>query len=169
MGWIWAGTGVDQKWIWSESQMDHQIPSHCPQCGCHCRGFSTVRISVAEMESYHRFLEACQGPESDQRRRRFFISVSREAQDACLQLNWWCNFLKNKKNKIVLWEFCWRWPLGRCILGPYGDHIPRCWLLWRLWGHECLFQNIYFFLFLTRFPPKIIHLFSICCLISPRD
>lgn len=60
--------------------MDHQILPRCPWCGCHGRGFSTVRISVPEMESYHLFLKACKELQLDQRQCMFFIITSGESQ-----------------------------------------------------------------------------------------
>lgn len=43
-------------------------PSHCPKCGRYGQSYSTIRISIAEMESYHHFLEVCQEAESAERK-----------------------------------------------------------------------------------------------------
>lgn len=148
--------------------MDYQISSHCPRCGCHCRGFSTVRISVAEMKSYHNFLEACQGAESDQRHRRFFSSASREAKDTVLIHKFGdVIFSKNKKTKILLWWFYWRWASGSCILWLCGADITWCWWLWRCRGIDVFFRTFIIFLF-HKVSAKIYSAFF-CCLISLRD
>lgn len=44
-------------------------PSRCPKCGRCGQSYSTIRISIAEMESYHHFLEVCQEAESAERKR----------------------------------------------------------------------------------------------------
>lgn len=36
----------------------------CPKCGKYGQAYSTMRISVTEMESYYRFLGVCQETES---------------------------------------------------------------------------------------------------------
>lgn len=43
--------------------------SRCPKCGRCGQSYSTIRISIAEMESYHHFLEVCQEAESAERKR----------------------------------------------------------------------------------------------------
>lgn len=44
-------------------------PSRCPKCGRYGQSYSTIRISIAEMETYHHFLEVCQEAESAERKR----------------------------------------------------------------------------------------------------
>lgn len=44
-------------------------PSRCPKCGQCGQSYSTIRISIAEMESYHHFLEVCEEAELAERKR----------------------------------------------------------------------------------------------------
>uniref|UniRef100_A0A3B1JMN3 Uncharacterized protein n=1 Tax=Astyanax mexicanus TaxID=7994 RepID=A0A3B1JMN3_ASTMX len=46
------------------------LPTRCCTCGSRARdaSYSVVRISAGEMESYHRFLDACHQTESVSRR-----------------------------------------------------------------------------------------------------
>lgn len=44
-------------------------PSRCTKCGQCGQSYSTIRISIAEMESYYHFLEVCQEAESAERKR----------------------------------------------------------------------------------------------------
>ncbi|XP_029906368.1 guanine nucleotide exchange factor DBS isoform X2 [Myripristis murdjan] len=49
----------------ASDRLRHQtLPSRCPSCGTYVRAYSTVRISTAEMESYHHFLGVCEQAES---------------------------------------------------------------------------------------------------------
>lgn len=48
-------------------------PPRCPRCGRYGQSYSTIRISIAEMESYHQFLEVCQEAESAERKSMYLM------------------------------------------------------------------------------------------------
>ncbi|KAI4829202.1 hypothetical protein KUCAC02_023262 [Chaenocephalus aceratus] len=51
------------------------IASRCPRCGKYGPAYSTIRISTAEMESYHHFVGVCKETESTTLRNPFIAKV----------------------------------------------------------------------------------------------